>query len=120
VLPTDAQIVGMKYQGDKMSEYYVNFELEPIAEKSKHLCYIANRFSNDGKEMIRLSEVIDQCYPHPAAPKDAVIFIVETHSLAEFGINDPKAAPLILLEAANNNLKELKKTRMWDRMQSFR
>jgi hypothetical protein len=49
-----------------------------------------------------LVEVIECCYPHPEAPDDAIVPVIETRSFGNFKRTTPEGAASVLLEA---NLK---------------
>ena len=76
---------------------FVNTDQMPLTKD--FVCYFARA---DGED-ISLFEVAKVTYPHPDAPNDALIFVIETNRVKTFQRNSSKAAALELLKHAEEN-----------------
>jgi len=74
-----------------------NEEIVDVIEE-KHICY----YTIYDYDKIRLMEVIEKKIKHPDAKELAYLHKTDTRLIHEFRRIDLKAAPVILLEAAQN------------------
>jgi hypothetical protein len=77
----------------------INIE-ENIIEK-KHISYYV-KLDNP---KITLYEVYEAYYIHPDSENQALISRIETEKISSYNVNELKAAPLMLLNYALNNIK---------------
>ena len=75
---------------------------EDIVEE-KHVCFYT---VNEDDGYIVLKEVLEKKLKHPKAKELAYVFKLDTKIVYRYKRIDSKAAASILLEAAQNNLKE--------------
>lgn len=85
-----------------MQVAFVNTDDMPI--EVKHVCFFSKR-DKTSHDSISLFEIVDEKYPHPEAPDDAFIWLTTTRCLGSYKINGERAAPLLLLEHAQQNAK---------------
>jgi hypothetical protein len=83
---------------------FVNSNQPPI--RTKHICYFT---ADRGEEGIALCEVIENTYPHPEAPEDAVIPVIDTRVVKIVKRTNYQAAPLILLEANQQTVRMIER-----------
>ena len=81
---------------------FINTEDTPI--RAEHICYFTRKESND---QIVLCEVYKEYYDHPDAPGEALVSVVLTRSIRSYSRHEQRAAPVIIMEAAQNNCKGL-------------
>jgi hypothetical protein len=78
---------------------FVNTDQSPI--KTEHVCYYVHEIigTSDSPKKLRLNEVVYETYPHPDAPKNAVIKLLTTRTVCLFPETSPRAALLVLMNA---------------------
>lgn len=86
---------------------FVNTDQYPLSVK--HICYYATSSYKDGEKKIHLWEVVDETYPHPDVPENSVINVIKTHLIRTMKADNLNAAPIIILEAAEETVKILEK-----------
>lgn len=69
--------------------------------RSRHICY----FTESQGEEILLYEVVEEFYKHPEAPTVALVPVIVTHLIESLRRFDSRAAAMVLLEAAQNNVR---------------
>lgn len=84
----------------------INVEERPI--KSRNISYSTGRKYSDGGENICLYEIVEYTYIHPQSEGSATISDIDCKLIKEINIHQEEAAPLLLLEAALNNIKEFR------------
>jgi hypothetical protein len=77
-------------------------ELSEEIVREEHICYYTN---SDVFDKIELFEVIKLTLKHPSAPEHAFIQKFETKIIKEFNRYQNEAASVILLEAAQKNVR---------------
>lgn len=86
---------------------FVNSETPP--NKTKHISWFVREESIEGVPHFSLYEVVEEEFPHPDAPEDAIVFRQNTyHVKTEKSKN---AAELVLLKAAQDTISKLNKER---------
>ena len=95
LINTESQYVNDK----KMQVCFVNTDQLP--KSVRHLSYFTSR---EG-EYIILSEVIESTYPHPDAPDMANVVCISYRAVEKVRVGADRAAPILLLEAAEKNAK---------------
>jgi len=68
--------------------------------RSRHICY----FTESKDDYISLYEVVEEFYKHPEAPTVGLVPVIVTHLIESLQRTGRKAAALVLLEAAQNNI----------------
>lgn len=79
--------------------YFVNTGDAPV--KTVHICY----FVKSNGLMYELFEVVEEYFPHPDAPNDALIFTVEVYKRDERQVGQTGSGPLIQGWAMEDTLK---------------
>lgn len=93
-----------QYGNDKkMQVCFVNTDQLP--KSVRHLSYFTSREGVGAAEYIVLSEVIECTYPHPDAPDMANVVCISYRAVEKVRVGDNRAAPILLLEAAEKNAK---------------
>lgn len=85
-----------------MQACFVNSKDPPISEQ--HICYYVKERN---KDELDLYEVVLQSYPHPDAPNDAVVLLMNEHIVKTVNKTDYRASDLILLQASQKTTKRL-------------
>lgn len=80
---------------------FVNTDQTPI--KTQHVCFYTQANGN----RIGLHEVYIETHNHPDAPEDAIVNITLTRLVREYNRVDNRAAPAVLLEAAQKNCNQM-------------
>ena len=75
---------------------------------SKYICYYVQRFNNGPVDTLMLREVRELILRHPDAPEDATITDIEIVDIKDVKSISKDAASLILLEAAENNVRNIR------------
>ena len=99
LINTESQYVNDK----KMQVCFVNTDQLP--KSVRHLSYFTSREGVGASEEIVLSEVIECTYPHPDAPDMANVVCISYRALEKVRVGADRAAPILLLEAAEKNAK---------------
>lgn len=86
---------------EKIQVAFVNTEQMPLY--TRHICYKVDSKT----EEVSLMEVYESYFPHPEAPALAKVSVVGLRHVRTYQRTDPKAAALLLLEAAMNNTMNL-------------
>lgn len=81
---------------EKLQACFVNSENPPIS--SSHLAWFVKEDPVDNDYLL-LCEVVLEKYPHPDAPKDAVIDLTNYHVFKRYKKTDHRASPLIVFKA---------------------
>jgi hypothetical protein len=81
--------------------YFVNTEDPPL--KTKHICYFTK---GDGIEF-ELYEVVEEYFPHPDAPDDALVQCFKVYNRDEQKLTSYKSGPLVQSWGAENTLRLL-------------
>ena len=84
----------MMVKDDTTLVAFVNSEQPPI--KTRHICYYA---TDAGNGEINLCEVFEATYPHPEAPQDAVIPVIDYRVVKTVRRQQYQAAHIVLMEA---------------------
>lgn len=84
-----------------MQVYFVNTVDPPL--RSKHICYFTR---GDGVEF-ELCEVVEEYFPHPDAPDDAVVQCINIYNRDKQRIPSLKSGPLVQSCASENTLRLL-------------
>lgn len=87
--------------GEGSQVYFVNTKDSPI--KTKHICY----FTKSESHLYELYEVVEEYFPHPDAPDDALIFRIEIYKRDRRELTEQGSGPLIQSWAMENTLKML-------------
>ena len=77
-----------------------NEETKDVVDE-KHICY----YTKNKYQKIELHEVYEKKILHPEAKEYAFIFKIDTRLIKEFDRIEYNAAPSVLLEAAQRNIK---------------
>ena len=79
--------------------------INPTQEPTKivHIAWFPGN-TND-PDNITLCELVQEIYPHPDAPNTAVLTRLDIKNHGTYSRRDIMSAPLILLEAAQNNIQ---------------
>ena len=64
--------------------------------KTKHICF----YTTKDHDEITLMEMIEEVYPHPDAPQEAVIQLITYRVICSHTRTTERAANMVLLEAA--------------------
>jgi hypothetical protein len=80
---------------------FVNSDQPPI--RTKHICY----FTSSNGDDINLCEVFEATYPHPEAPEDAVIPVIDMRVVKTLKRTHYQAAPLVLMEAQQKTVRTI-------------
>lgn len=78
----------------------------------KHISWFTKKDIMFEGDFIGLYEVVEKYYPHPDAPKNAVVPVLETRLVASFKRCQFDAAALVILEAAMNTVSTIFKDQM--------
>lgn len=81
--------------------YFVNTVDSPF--KTRHICY----FTRGDGEKFELCEVVEEYYPHPDAPDDAMVQCLKVYNRDEQKITSIKSGPLVQSWGAENTLRLL-------------
>ncbi len=75
-------------------------------KKTKHICFYVQKKQNfGGEDTLQLLEIVEEFYPHPQAPDDALVPLYNIHLVKELRKSDPEAAVLVLLEANEKSIQ---------------
>jgi len=69
--------------------------------EEKHICF----YTRIDGEKIFLMEVYEKILKHPQAKDVAIVSKIDTRTIKDFYRTQLAAAPIVLLEAAQNNMK---------------
>ena len=81
--------------------YFVNTVNPPL--QVKHICYFTR---GDGEKFV-LYEVVEEYFPHPDAPDDAMVQCLKVYNRDEKRITSIKSGPLVQSWGAENTLRLL-------------
>lgn len=82
---------------------FVNSDTPPI--DIKHICWFAKTESIKGIPHFNLYEVVEEKFPHPDAPEDAIILRQNTYFRKTLSVD--KGAELVLLKSAQDTVSKL-------------
>ena len=77
----------------------INSDTPPV--EVKHICWFTKRNYSDSRKIV-LYEMVNAKYPHPQAPEDAWIWVIEERQIEEHMEREWIAGSLILMEANQN------------------
>ena len=99
----------MTEQQEEPVKNYAFINSDEPPKEVKHICYFTTRSNMDGDGKIHLMQVVEEVHPHPDAPEYAVVSLTRTRFVRAFRPDEVRAAYAIMLEAAQQNTRNVEK-----------